>query len=69
MLIPTANTLKNAFSGSFAYGDPRMQISRVQIPIANPHSKSTHVNKYCSKALEMNFMCIWSPRLQMVLYA
>jgi hypothetical protein len=37
------NGPKYAFSGIFAYGDPRMQISRVQnvckSPYANPHMR------------------------------
>ena len=56
------NGPKNACLGSFSYGDPHMQISRAQIPIC----KSPFTNKYCSKTLNMNFMCIWSPHLQMV---
>ena len=55
------NGPKYAFSGIFAYGDPRMQISCakcLQIPIC----ESPYANKYCSNAPKMNFLRIWDPR-------
>jgi site-specific recombinase len=73
MLIPICAQLhyakingpKYAFSGIFAYGDPRMQISRVQnvckSPYANPHMRINTAQTlkkcfFCSYGIPVHIM-------------
>jgi hypothetical protein len=57
---------KCLFRQFFIWGSPYANFSCANSHRQIPICKSPFTNKYCSKTLNMNFMCIWSPRLQMV---